>query len=289
MTTITAPGPLLPLDAPLPQPRIATLLDAATAVPEQDERWRAGARVNGYPAGRPNTHDPCSTGTFRAKDAENTGARPAFGSFTVVVGGVCTSVSIGSDPAWYTERLRRWFEAVESEAVERVLATGDGHSSLGSYLGDANMETLGSAAVSPTEGLALLEDAIAAYGNGMIHVAPATATYWQCAGCITVRNNIARTGLGTIVAVGAGYRGAVPDGEEALGAGEEWAFASGFVQYRRGEVQVLGDTYAQSLDRTSNQATFYAERDYLLTFVGRQSPTDDNHVQAGVLIDRLSS
>ena len=61
---LTAPGALLPLDAPLPQPRRYTLLDAAQIVPPPDDRWMAGAWINGYPAGPTETVDPCATGTL---------------------------------------------------------------------------------------------------------------------------------------------------------------------------------------------------------------------------------
>jgi len=288
---VTSPGPLLPLDAPLPQPRRYRLLDAANIADTADERWKAGAWVNGYPAGRPAAHDPCSDGTYRLKNAEATDARPLAGSFTVVVGGVCTARSIGPSLSEYNARLRLWFEAVEGQTVEAVFADGLAGSTLGAYLGDPNMEALnGGTAVTPTEGLALLEEEIARVGNGMIHVAPATATYWVSQYLIEAgRDNQMRTRLGTLVAVGAGYIDVVPDnyGAGLPPADTEWAFASGFVQIRRSEVTMLSNDYAQSLDRSSNEVTVYAERDYLLTWVGRQDTGDDNHIQAGVLIDRI--
>ena len=96
-----------------------------------------------------------------------------------------------------------------------------------------------------------------------------------------------RTRLGTLVAVGAGYIGVVPDGEAALAADQEWAFATGFVQVRRGELFVNPAVYSQAIDRAFNEVTYYAERNYLLSWVGRQDGSDANHIQAGVLIDRI--
>ena len=49
---VNVSGALLPLDAPLPQPRRYTLLDAAQLVTPADERWLAGAWINGYPSAR---------------------------------------------------------------------------------------------------------------------------------------------------------------------------------------------------------------------------------------------
>lgn len=288
---ITTSGALLPLDAPLPQPRRYTLLDAAQLIASADERWLAGAWVNGYPSGRPRTHDPCSTGTYRLKSADAGIARPMVGSFTVVVGGSCTAKSIGPAQSWYTDRLSLAFQAVESEAVERMLANGDGHGgNLGAYIGDANMEVLaGGAAQTRREGLALLERAIAEVGNGMIHVSPSLAALWAGDYLIVPERGQMRTlGNGTLVVVGAGYIGIRPDGYAGLLDGEEWAFATGFVQVRRDEITIMPGQYSESLDREINELTFYAERDYLLTWVGRQDPGDEEHIQAGILVDRSS-
>ena len=287
---ITAPGALLPLDAPLPQPRRYTLLDAAQIVTPADERWLAGAWINGYPSGRPQTHDPCSTGTFRLKDADSGTARPMVGSFTVVVGGSCTAKSVGVDQTWYTDRLSLAFQAVEATGVERVFVTGDHHSTLGAYVGDANMDApVGNTPQTRREGMAILENAIAAVGNGIIHATPALAELWRGDYLLDAgRDGQLRTGIGTLVAVGAGYIGARPDAYAGLTATQEWAFATGFVQIRRDEITILPGQYSQALDRSTNEITFYAERDYLLSWVGRQDTSDDQHIQAGVKIGRTS-
>lgn len=283
---LTAPGALLPLDAPLPQPRRYTLLDAADEVNTTDERWMAGAWINGYPAGEPQTVDPCASGTYRLKDVVAGSARPMAGSFTVVLGGSCTGSVIGPNADWYKTRLSAAFQAVEARGVERVFISGDGHSTLGQYVGDSNMENLGTA--SPVEGLALLEKAIAVVGNGMIHATPETVTFWERDYLLDVeRDGKMRTkGNGTLVAIGAGYINARPDGHPGLGATQDWAFATGFVQYRRDAVTIMPSDYAQAMDRSVNEVTFYAERDYLLTWVGKEDPADTDHIQAGVLINR---
>lgn len=289
---VTSPGPLLPLDAPLPQPRRYTLLDAANQAPAINERWMAGAWINDYPAGRPQTHDPCSTGTFRLKAADSGTARPMVSAFTVVIGGSCTAKSIGPDAGWYTDRLTLAFQARESEAVERVLITGDHHAGvLGAYVGDSNMDApAGATAQTRREGLAILENEIALVGNGIIHATPALAALWAGDYLIGVERGQMRTlGNGTLVAVGSGYIGTAPDAYQApLGAGQEWAYATGFIDYHSDDLTILPGQYAQALDRSDNQVTFYAERDYLLSLVLRQDSSDDDHIQAGVKIDRTS-
>lgn len=285
---LTAPGPLVPLDAPLPQIRPFRLLDAARIV-NDNSRWETGAWINGYPAGEAAAHDPCADGTYRLKDADASVARPFAGSFTVVLGGTCTARSVGPSLVDYENRLRLAFQALEGEVVERVFVDGLPGSSLGAYVGDANMESLGTAV--PVEALALLEKEISENGAGMIHVAPATATYWISQYLIEkqTEGGVAqmRTRLGTIVAVGAGYNGVRPDGQNPLASDEEWAFATGFVEIRRGELEIVSNRYAESLDRSDNTVTLYAERDYLITWVGREDTSDAFHTQAGVLVDRL--
>jgi hypothetical protein len=288
VSTITSPAGLVPLSAPLPTKRDFTLLDAAQVITPESDRWLGGAWIEGYAPGPAETHDPCSTGTYRAKDETGVIARPMVGAFTVYRKTTCTAVSVGPDPTRFIERLRLIFQTQEPTAVERVFATGDGHSTLGPYLADTNLELLAAgAAQTPIEGLALLEDELAAVGgSGMIHVAPATATYWAGEGLIEAARGQMRTKLGTLIAVGAGYRGAYPDGEAAPGAGEEWAFATGPVSITRGEILTIPNEYSEALDRSSNDATFLVERNYLISWVGRQDTVDDDHLQAGVLIDR---
>lgn len=288
MTTITAPSPLVPLSAPLPAPRRFTLLDTAQVVPNADgDRFPGGAWTEGYPAGPVGTQDPCSTGTDRAKTPGGQIASQMAGAFTAYLYGQCAAQSVGPDPTFWTDRLTLAFEALESTAVERVLATGDGHASLGPFLTDQNLEQLASGgAQTPTEGLALLEQRIAELGTGIIHVTPAVATYWLSETLLVSKANVLYTGLGTPVAVGAGYIGATPSG--SLTSGQEWAFATGPIQViRSGPRPIVNPVnYFEAFDRSLNDVAFLAERHYLLNWVARQDPSDPDHLQAGVLIDR---
>lgn len=285
--TVSASVGLLPLQAPLPTPRKYTLLDVAQLVDPVNDRWLGGAWINGFPPGPAATHDPFSTGTDRIKVEAGVIPNPMAGTFTVYLVGSCTAQSVGPDPTYWTDRLRLAFEAVEAQAVERVLATGDGHATLGAFLIDANMEELGSGAESPTEALALLEQAIAEAnaGQGVIHATPATATYWASKYLVEPDRNLLRTiACGTPVVVGAGYIGAIPTG--TVGAKQEWAFASGPIAVTRSEIEIMPTDYAQAIDRTMNDVTFLAERHYLINWVARQDDSDSDHVQAGVLVDR---
>jgi hypothetical protein len=283
MTVLAAPAGLVRVSAPLPIPRQYTLLDAAREVPAANDRWLMGQSSEGYVPGKASVFDHCSTGTDRVKDGANAIPIRHFGAFTVYLVGMCTASSIGPNPTFWTDRLQLAFEAVEAEAVERVFATADGNPDFGPYLNDANLKILDGTGVSPTEGLAQLEQEIADKGGGgIIHATPAVATFWASEYLISSKNGVMYTMLGTRVAVGAGYI----DVATASGAGEEWAYATGPVEFTRDQDVVIPADYSQALDRSNNDVLYIAEREYVLNWVGRSDPSDEHHIQAGVLIDR---
>jgi hypothetical protein len=287
VTTFTAPAGLVALQAPIPSPRQYDLLAAATLVDPTSNRWLGGGWSGGDVPGPAYTHDPCSSGTDRVKASAGDIAQQMEATFNVYLTGFCTAQSVGPNPTFFTDRLKLAFQVYEAAAVERVLATGDGHSTLGPYLGDLNMEDLtpGGGAASALRALELLETEIARNGTGIIHAAPATATAWVAQNLIMPVRNVMQTKLGTPVAVGAGYIGVYPDGQAAPAADQEWAFASGPIEIYRGEIETVPDTYAQAFDRALNDVLFIAERPYLFNWIARQDAADDDHVQAGVLID----
>jgi hypothetical protein len=219
-------------------------------------------------------------------------ATEILGAFTVYLFGKCEVQSIGAEPTYWTDRLRLAFEAIEAAAVERVLASADGHATsavlpFGPFLANANMKKLASgAAQNPVDGLALLENEIARVGNGIIHATPAVATDWAASSLLVKQGAVLYTVLGTPVVVGAGYIGVFPVGSAVPAAGTEWAFASGGIAITRGDTQTLPGRYSEAIDRSLNDATFLVERNYLINWVARQDTGDPDHIQAGVLIDR---
>lgn len=272
-------GPRFVIDGPLPSPPPFRLVDVATIVPEESPHWMNGAEVRGYPGGEPQGHDGCSTGSGRVKTPGDAPALPSFGAFTAYLESSCTSRSIITQDD-FKARVAAVFGAVESFAVEREFVqaewTGDNP-----HLTDTNLAKVAAgAAVSPTNGLALLEDAIGRTAKaGVIHATPAIVTAWDALGHLTEQSGGKLfTGRGTPVVVGDGYIGAHPDGSGAPSACQGWAFATGPVQIRRENLYVNPPTLAEALERALNDVTFYAERAYLVTW--------DTDLQAGALIDR---
>ena len=245
-------------------------------------RWGNGAQVYPYPIDGGYSFDPCSTGTLRTKQDGETPPLPIFAAFTAYLPETCTASRIVS-PEYFTARAQLAFAAVESAIYENVLAEGGALNGTGQpYLGDSNMVVLGGGAVSPKEGLALLENAIGGtHRRGMIHATPATMIAWSFFGeAIQKVGGALQTSGGNDVVVGDGYIGVLPDSHGgAITSTQAWAFASGPVQIRREPtIRIYPDQLKQALNREENIVTYRAERDALVTW--------DTVAQYGVLIDR---
>jgi hypothetical protein len=276
----TTMGPPLALDGPLPVAPSRGLLATATIVPSGSDRFGVGGAIWPYPPGLPTTWDACSTGTFRTKADGEGWELPVFSAFTAYLPITCSTLTAHSPG--FEDRVRLAFAAKESYAVAYELARGHANP-LNPFLTDANLVILaGGSAVTPDVGLSYLEDAIGATGiTGMIHTTPAVGAAINGSGGygIDLRSGaLLTTANGTPVALDGGYIGASPSLHAPLTAGQGWAFATGPVQIRRnGDIEVVPGEIREATDRSINEVTFRAERDYLVTW--------DTELQAGVLID----
>lgn len=286
MAVVATFGPPMRIDGPLPVAPKYGLLNTATVVVEDDERWGNGAQVYAYPTDTGYSHDPCSTGSFRTKRAAAAPPLPTFESFTAYLPETCTSSRIVSQEV-FTARAQLAFGARESAIYESVLAHGGALNGSGQpYMGDSNLVVLnGGTATSPAESLALLEEAIGrTYVQGLIHATPDTIIAWTFPGpSIDREGNHLETRNGTSVVSGDGYIDVVPDTHAgALTSRQAWAFATGPVEIRReARIRILPDELSQALDRSQNIVTYLAERDALITW--------DTFLQVGVLVDRSLS
>lgn len=278
MSTTTL-GPPLYIDGPLPVAPSRSLLATATIVPSDSDRFGVGGAVWPYPPGLPTSWDPCSTGTFRTKADGDGWDLPIFQSFTAYLPITCSAITAHSPG--FEDRVRLAFAATESYAVAFELARGHANP-LNPFLCDANLTILAAAAVTPDVGLSYLEDAIGATGRaGMIHTTPAVGAALNGSGGygLDVRSgSLQTTANGTPVALDGGYIGANPSLHAPAAAGQAWAFATGPVQIRRSsDIEVVPGDISEALDRSINEVTFRAERDYLVTW--------DVSLQAAVLVD----
>jgi hypothetical protein len=274
MTAIAA----LRIDGPLPVAAPYGLTNTPGVLADElDEHWQAGVYVEGYPADLPLTHDPCSVGTLRVKEEGAPPPTGEFGSFTVYFPMTCSGLGLGNEEG--AERMRNRarlaLEATESYAVEKELAEAPSNT-LRPHLTDAQLQyPIGMTAVSPMEALEALEQEIGRTARGgFIHADPATGTSWLALGGIAAEGATMRTKRGNTVIIGNGYidsgPGAAPEWRES------WAYATGPVRVIRSEPFV--PDLRSALNRTTNVATFRAEREYVAYW--------DTALQAAVLIDR---
>lgn len=285
--TLVPAGPLFVIEGPLPQKRFSTLLDVAQYPDAQfnpnDEHWMGGTQVYPYPTDLPGLQNPCAAGSYGEKDEGEAPPLPQFGGFTVYLPMTCTTRGMGT---WdrFKERASIALEAKESYAVELELAN-DAAGLSQPHLNSGDADVLGGGAVSPAEGLALLETAGSLTAEGyIIHATPATVTSWDGAAFgIHKDGRILRTVLETPIAVGAGYIDTHPSNQPALtpvldGGTQEWAYVTGPVQVMKSEIFPTPFDVKEAVDREFNVVTFRAERNFVVDW--------DTALLAAVLIDR---
>jgi hypothetical protein len=273
MSTVTAVGPALDIDGPLPSPPPHRLLSIPGVLQEGPGRWQNGVNVYGYPEETPGLWEPCSSGTFRVKDEGGGVSQPRFDPVGLYIPITCSTLGMG-DWRDFAGRAEAVLDATQSFGVEEALSQGVSGST-NPFLGDANVSVLGGGAVTPIVGLSWLEDAVGATGRaGLIHATPSVVASWS--DLLLVEGGTLYTYNGTPVAVGGGYIGAEANGS-AAGAGQSYAFATGPVEVMLSDVSLVGDDINGSLDTSANEVTFRAERFALAEW--------DTALQAAVLID----
>lgn len=149
--------------------------------------------------------------------------------------------------------------AREEARAEQALWTGD----LGNTPALATEDTtvLGSGAMSPAQGIGLLERWIAVnYGSlGVIHVDRLLGTVLVEKGIVKVNGSKANTALGTPVVIGGGYPGTGPTGQAGT-----WAYVTPAMVGRRSDVFTSSNRPGDLLDRRTNDLFGVAERNYLI-------------------------
>lgn len=287
-------GALYPVDAPLPQQPRHTLLTSANIISDasEDDRWINGVAMRPWPADMPTAFAPCNEGSSAGPKATGTfAAELDFPAFTVLLAGTCTSRGIVND-ADFRSRISQLLAVREAWRVEREFAEGPVVSGNGGvYLAEANVAGApvtplnGGANTNPTNGLALLERAIADTGEaGMIHAPVEVATYWLEQGHnVHEENGKLVTNLGTIVVPGRGYRGHLPNSTATpLTATALAVYATGLVDIRRSELFLNPTKLSEALDRGNNVVSYWAERYYAFDW-------DAARLRAYVRIDRCQT
>lgn len=263
---------------PAAAPRYGLLASLAGTLTDTPDRWETGISWDpeSCAAADVDVVDRCGAAALSVPvPADEREAVP----FGVWAGERCSPWDLGRD--WQGRALRQ-LAANRSAIVERELWTGALAQAAGysnAFLADAgDADVLTAGAVTPLEGLEILEDALGrllAGGRGMIHATPSAVTAWANGGALRRDGNVVVTTLDTIVVPGSGYPGTGPGGTGPA-AGSVWAYGTDMVAVRLGEPFVVpgGDTApgtnvpAQGFDRASNTVVVYAWQAAVATFDG---------------------
>jgi hypothetical protein len=193
-------------------------------------------------------------------------------SFDCSVGGRVRRYTAGEAFEIARQRLLNW----EEWELERVFWTGLSNNGLvNPSLAVGNDEcglapvdlTPGGGPLNPVAAIATLEDAMADVfpNGGVIHVPYGLAAYLENFRLMDQVGDRMYTPTGNAYVLGAGYPGSGPLNVPA-DPGETWIFATGPVAVWRSDLYQVPNELSQSIDRSINDITVYAERYYAVGF-----------------------
>lgn len=176
--------------------------------------------------------------------------------------------TLGFQARDYESRARRQLEATQSYWIAKELWSGAQAIAATPDLDNTYLtkdpDNIGGAAAAPAGQLAKLERGLALmlFGRrGLIHVSPQILDVLAETTIITQTGQIWQTPMGTPIVSDAGYDGSKPVGS---GSTNEWMYATPMIGVRLTAVEVLPATLAEAVNRATNLATVYAQRQVLL-------------------------
>ncbi len=278
-------GPLFYINGPLPRRPKYGLVVNADVIDEGDEHWANGIQVHGYIPDCARGWSVCgqiASPPDQKASQETANPLPEFGPLTAYLTETCSTRTMEPTQEAFKARASTTFSAVEGAVVEDQFWSGTWLPD-NPHLADANADVLNNdTATSITNGLALLENAIAATcRGGVIHMTPGLAIAISTlggGGVLQAIGGALYTVNGTLVIPGYGYDGSAPEGSTDVSGTEEFAYATGPVEVLRSDAFVMPPEVAQAVDRAQNTIEYRAERYYI--------PFWDTQLQAGVRIDR---
>lgn len=158
-------------------------------------------------------------------------------------------------------------ELWEGTLARAAIAAGDDAYSGNLWLTKHGVATdlTGGTPVTPARAVGILEDFLGSMGfgsAGMIHMQPQLVTPLE-PGLTKVQRKL-YTAQGTLIVSGSGYTGTGPAGTDNVPAtptaGTVWAYCTGLVTYRHGEIVVTPDTDSQAVMRAANRRDITAQR-----------------------------
>lgn len=288
MSTLTfAPTIFAPAVRPTRRPfnllTVAVLLGDGEGNGGNPERILNGLDLQPFPRDEGGAVEACISGSTILKAEGDPIEIPKFGGVTAYIPISCSTFG---NLNWgeFTDRANAALDARLPVFAERQLVAGQ-YKDDQPYLGDINATDWAGGAVSntgvtPAEALSRLEQAVGDV-EGVIHAPPSIVSAWSQLGyTLEDSGGVLYTLLGTPVVSGAGYARKNPVNGNAPAADQEWAWASGPVQYRLGAATRMNPpVIGEALDRVSNDLTYRAERDLIVAW-------DPTGPQVTVLVDR---
>lgn len=261
---MTSLGPQAVVTAPLISPPNRGLIVSANEAANQDARWE-----NGYAYAPENVNqndtvaDACSYGTAHSQP---NAAQVTFNPYIIEAFDQCSSFAFQSRD--YVGRAQRLLLASQEKKLAHEFWSGTQAQASGwanNYLANshaANFTEVGTG-LSPEQALACLEMALSHCGSGvrgMIHCSADLFTHWSYAGHAFERvGKLIITQNDTIIVCSPGYDGSGPDNAAPVN-GAVWAYATGIVNVRLGDVVVVPDTMAEAIDKSLNTVKYGAYR-----------------------------
>ena len=272
-----AVAPALYVAAPTITPARYGLVSAADLVVESDPHFANGVEFEQNPCGPAKlAPNECVTEPEDARTVDDGIDLVESGPITVYNGFTCRAV--GVDEAQMLDRARKALAGGEWAAVEKaVWSLGDPLRLMndGAVEG-AETEVLTTDAVSLVKGIGLLEEHLGEqYGGvGVIHAPRAVAGFAAERRQIDVEAGHKVTTLGTRWSFG-NYPNTGVDGVAAA-VDTAWLVATGAVAVRRSEVKPKPVSFAEAMNRRTNEIFAIAERTYVVSW---------ECVQAAVLVN----
>lgn len=266
--------PVTDVTVAVPAP-FGILSPAATVIEDSSPHWTAGFEYESLDCGTTvRISSICTAATGVTQIAGDPDDRwRSYHPFVIETSFECTTFG-GLD---YEEYARKRLEACQQKSIEREFWTGElakqedaangADAWPNRYLASTNATDVTPTAgtpVKPKYGLALLEQALADCGCGVlgtIHTTRGTASALGLAGA----DATLMTTLGNRVIAGSGYTGTGPNGSAPAGTAA-WMYATGPLTVRLGSVNATPDTRAQSVNTSNNSVKVYADRAAAVTW-----------------------
>lgn len=278
MSTPTPLGVLV--DAPTVTPYPFGLLSVAQFPLETDEHWPAGIQWEEHGAAQAFTaagwEAPALAAITHNGPGDNTTTDPGvpFGNTaSIAVYALVDVTAVGRDPEAAQTLAREKCSLAAPRALEAAVWTGldsSGDPTGAKALAATDTVVLGGGtAVDAVAGLGLLEEWLGSNyaGVGVIHATrgvSATFDRWRLA---QLQSGKKTTGLGNLVAFGAGYDGSGVD-NTAAPAGQAWVYATPAVSVRQGLDVVTPVDTPHAFGYAKNRIVMVVERQYAVAWEG---------------------